>query len=117
MFDSFSPRVRRAFAACPLWRGYWALQFSHAACVCMDVPRGTRGEWWMMRVSRGWRTCMSRGRRGTPDACRRLGRSWAVDPRGRHDESYILTGFIGIEKEFACNFAFQLEFNRNVIGI
>ena len=34
---------------------------------------------------------MSHGRRGTPDACRRLGGRWAVDSPGKCGESCILT--------------------------
>ena len=36
-------------------------------------------------------TCVSRGRRGTPDACPRAGRHWRVDPRGRCGETCIWT--------------------------
>ena len=34
---------------------------------------------------------MSRGRRGAPDACRRLGGRWALDLLGRRGDSCILT--------------------------
>ena len=34
-------------------------------------------------------TCVSRGRRGAPDACPRSGRHWRVDPRGRRGEACV----------------------------
>ena len=97
VFDSFLARVRRTSAnvrerprrvrlGVTVGRCNSACLERVSACVCMDVSRGRRGEWWLMRVSRGWRTCISRGRRGTPDACRRLGGRWRVDPRGKRGE-------------------------------
>ena len=51
---------------------------------------------WVRGVSRARMilravTCVSRGRRGTPDACPRSGRQWRVDPRGRCGETCIWT--------------------------
>ena len=50
-----------------------------------------RGDWRRGVLRRAWWTCVSRGRRGTPDACPRSGRHWRVDPRGRCGETCIWT--------------------------
>ena len=62
--------------------------------VCAGSSRARHGQ---LAVSSGvgaccvraWWTCVSRGRRGTPDACPRSGRHWRVDPRGRCGETCI----------------------------
>ena len=94
MFDSFSARApnvrersRRVRLDVAIGRCNTARLERVASRERMDVSRGMRGEWWMMCVSKGLRTCISRGRCGAPDACRRLGRRWRVDPRGRCDAS------------------------------
>ena len=69
--------------------------WERAACWLAASAAPCRGD-WVRGVSRARMmlravTCVSRGRRGTPDACPRSGRHWRVDPRGRCGETCIWT--------------------------
>ena len=75
------PSVRerpRAFACVPeaLCRWDWRGKVSRLARLVV-VSRGRRGESWNVCARGAWWMCATCGRRGTSDACRRLGSRWA----------------------------------------
>ena len=100
-------------ATLSLWRGVHCERLRVVPCTLLSLSRGKLPGSGVFEACRGraagmprrrvvgigvgaccvhaWRTCVSRGRRGTPGACPRSGRHWRVDLRGRCGETCIWT--------------------------